>query len=46
MVSFHYHRHCTQVNFAAMFGMSVFQHCMGGQRSRISEASIKVLDSL
>jgi len=46
MLPFHYHRHCTHVSFTAMFGVNMFQHCLSGQRSRISTASIKVLDSL
>jgi hypothetical protein len=46
MLSFHYHRHCAHVSLTAMFGMNVFQHCLSGQRSRISKASVKVSDSL
>lgn len=42
----HYHRHCPHMSFTAVLGMNVLQHCLGGQRSRVSHASVKVLDAL
>jgi hypothetical protein len=34
------------MSFTAVLGMNVLQHCLGGQRSRVSHASVKVLDAL
>jgi len=42
----HCYRHCTHVSFTAVLGMDVLQHCLSGQRSRVSNASFKVLDAL
>ena len=29
-----------------MFGVNVLEHCVGGERSRVSNVSVKVLDTL
>ena len=41
-----YSRHCTHMNFTAVLGMDVLQHCLSGERSCISSASLKVVDAL
>jgi len=46
VLTFHYHRHCTNVSFTAVRGMDVLQHCVSGQRSLVSHVSVKVLDAL
>ena len=45
MLPFHYHRRGTHMNLPTVFGMDVLQHCLSGQRSRVSNASFKVLDA-
>jgi hypothetical protein len=41
----HCHRRCTHVSLAAVFGMNVLEHRLGSQRSWISSAFVKVLDT-
>jgi hypothetical protein len=31
VLPFHYHRHCTHMNFAAVLGLDVLQHWLSGQ---------------
>lgn len=45
VLPFHYHRHCTHMNFTTVLGMDVLQHRLSGQRSWVSNASFKVLDA-
>jgi hypothetical protein len=42
----HHHRHRTHVGITAVLGMDVLQHCMSRQRSRVPNASGKVLDAI
>jgi hypothetical protein len=45
MLPLHHHRHCPHVSFTPVIGMNVLQHCLSGQRSRVSNASVKVADA-
>jgi hypothetical protein len=45
VLPFHYHRRGTHMNLATVHGMDVLQHGLSGQRSRVSNASFKVLDA-
>jgi hypothetical protein len=45
VLPFHFHRLCTHVSFTAVLSMNVFQHCLSGERSLVSNASFKVLDA-
>jgi hypothetical protein len=45
-VPFHNLRHATHMSFTAVFGMNVFQHCLSGQRARVSNASVKFANAL
>ena len=42
----HDHRHRTYVTFIAVLSMDVLQHCVSGQRSGVSNVSVKVLNAL
>lgn len=44
VLPFHYHRHCPHMNFTTVLSMDVLQHRVSGQRSWVSNASLKVLD--
>jgi hypothetical protein len=46
MLTFHHLRHRTQVSFTAVLGMDVLQHCLSRQRAWVSNAFVKVFDSL
>jgi hypothetical protein len=46
VLPFHDHRHCTHMGFTAVLGMDVLQHRVSGQRSWVSNSSVKVLDAL
>ena len=46
MLPFHYHRHCPHVSSAAVLDKEVLQHCLSGQRSWVSDPSVKILHAL
>ena len=46
VLPFHYHRHRSDVTPAVVLRMNVLQHRLSGQRSRISNTSVNVLDAL
>jgi hypothetical protein len=42
----HHQRHCPHVSFTTVLRMDVLQHCVSGQRSWVSEISLKVSNVL
>ncbi len=46
MLPFHNHRHRAHMSFTAVLGMDVIQHRLSGERSWVSNASVKFVDAL